>query len=187
MAMLIRSLSEALQTFGTLSASYSTSDAALWSGIMLTLRKSFENDDGVFWREDKVAVILPHLLSQLPISVSLSSAHASAFAGANPKHLLIACLVSLVSLLPASAADLLKRLNLSLLMHTRSEDARQRMLALECASEIWKAEGGKLIGFLAETATFINECAEDENDSVVQEAHKLKNAVESVAGSINDL
>ncbi|KAI6147846.1 hypothetical protein BKA82DRAFT_4145263 [Pisolithus tinctorius] len=187
MAMLIRSLSEALQTFGTLSASCSTSDAALWSGIMLTLRKSFENDDGVFWREDKVAVILPHLLSQLPISVSLSSAHASAFAGANPKHLLIACLVSLVSLLPASAADLLKRLNLSLLMHTRSEDARQRMLALECASEIWKAEGGKLIGFLAETATFINECAEDENDSVVQEAHKLKNAVESVAGSINDL
>lgn len=187
MAMLIRSLSEALQTFGTLSAPYSTSDAALWSGIMLTLRKSFENDDGVFWREDKVAVVLPHLLSQLPISVSLSSAHTSATSGENPKHLLTACLVSLVFLLPASAADLLKRLNLSLLMHTRSEDARQRMLALECASEIWKAEGGKLIGFLAETATFINECAEDENDSVVQEAHKLKNAVESVAGSISDL
>ncbi|KAI5990429.1 hypothetical protein EDD15DRAFT_2388798 [Pisolithus albus] len=170
MTILIRSLTETLQAFGTLDTSYSTSDAALWSGIMLTLRKSFENDDGVFWREDKAAVVLPHLLSQLPITVNL-----------------------------------LKRLNLSLLMHTRSEDARLRILALECAAEIWKAEGGKLIGmrpiledfvyccadptlgFVAETATFITECAEDENDSVVRETHKLKNAVESVAGTISDL
>ncbi|KAI6117492.1 hypothetical protein EV401DRAFT_2197674 [Pisolithus croceorrhizus] len=187
MTVLIRSLTEALQAFGTLNASYSTSDAALWSGIILTLRKSFENDDGVFWREDKVAVVLPHLISQLPITVSLSSAHSSTPSGENPKQLLSACIVSLVSLLPTSAADLLKRLNLSLLMHTRSEDARQRMLALECATDIWKAEGGKLIGFVAETATFITECAEDENDSVVREAHKLKNALESVAGSISDL
>ncbi|KAI6022898.1 hypothetical protein BKA83DRAFT_89928, partial [Pisolithus microcarpus] len=187
MTVLIRSLTETLQVFGTLNASYSTSDAALWSGIMLTLRKSFENDDGVFWREDKVAVVLPHLLSQLPITVSLSSVHSTTSSVENPKQLLIGCLVSLVSLLPSSAADQLKRLNLSLLMHTRSEDARLRMLALECATEIWKAEGGKLIGFVAETATFITECAEDENDSVVREAHKLKNAVESVAGSISDL
>jgi len=42
-------------------------------------------------------------------------------------------------------------------------------------------------GFVAETATFISECAEDENDSVVRETHKLKNAVESVAGSISGL
>ncbi|KAI6126293.1 hypothetical protein EDD16DRAFT_1553513 [Pisolithus croceorrhizus] len=187
MTVLIRSLTEGLQAFGTVNTSYSTSDAALWSGIMLTLRKSFENDDGVFWREDKVAVVLPHLLSQLPTTVSLSSAHSSTPSGDNPKQLLIACLVSLVSLLPTGAADLLKRLNLSLLMHTRSEDARQRVLALECATEIWKAEGGKLIGFVAETATFITECAEDENDSVVREAHRLKNALEGVAGSISDL
>lgn len=43
------------------------------------------------------------------------------------------------------------------------------------------------IGFVAETATFISECAEDENDSVVRETHRLKNAVESVAGSISGL
>jgi U3 small nucleolar RNA-associated protein 10 len=43
------------------------------------------------------------------------------------------------------------------------------------------------LGFVAETATFISECAEDENDSVVRETHKLKNAVESVAGSISGL
>jgi hypothetical protein len=42
-------------------------------------------------------------------------------------------------------------------------------------------------GFVAETATFIAECAEDESDSVVQAAIKLKDAAEAVAGSINDL
>lgn len=75
---------------------------------------------------------------------------------------------------------------------------------------MWKAEGGKLIGtptstvcfirrawgtqpfpyligFVGETATFIAECAEDDNDSVVQGAHRLKDAVESVAGSISGL
>lgn len=42
------------------------------------------------------------------------------------------------------------------------------------------------VGFVAETASFIAECAEDENDSVVREAHKLKDAVESIAGNVMD-
>lgn len=42
-------------------------------------------------------------------------------------------------------------------------------------------------GFVAETTTFIAECAEDENDLVVKEANRLKNAVEGVAGNINEL
>ena len=40
-------------------------------------------------------------------------------------------------------------------------------------------------GLVAETATFIAEAAEDENDRVVQEAHRLKAAVEAVGGSID--
>ena len=35
---------------------------------------------------------------------------------------------------------------------------------------------------MSETATFIAECAEDENDSVVKATHKLKDAVESATG-----
>lgn len=31
------------------------------------------------------------------------------------------------------------------------------------------------------------ECAEDENDSVVKEAHRLKDVVESVAGNIDGI
>lgn len=136
-----------------------------------------------------------------------------------PPRCLVSCLLSVVAHVPNTSSDLLKRLNLELLMHTRSEDARVRILALECTTEMWKAEGGKLmgtssrccsytsvgrsgkldcffpfpslplplIGFVGETATFISECAEDENDSVVREAHHLKNAVESVAGSISGM
>jgi len=44
-----------------------------------------------------------------------------------------------------------------------------------------------LAGFVAETATFIAECGEDENDTVVKESFKLKEAVESIAGTIEGL
>ena len=46
---------------------------------------------------------------------------------------------------------------------------------------------GRAPGFVAETAGFMTECAEDENDTVVQQAHRLKAAVESVAGSVHGL
>lgn len=94
-------------------------------------------------------------------------------------------------------------MNVDLLMHTRSEDARLRLYALTCSEALWRAHSEKLIGssytvaskdkalitsiagFSAETATFIAECAEDDNDSVVRESHRLKSAVESVAGRID--
>jgi U3 small nucleolar RNA-associated protein 10 len=78
----------------------------------------------------------------------------------------------------------LKTININVLMHTRSEDARVRIFALSCAEQLWQAHGSKLLGFASETATFIAECAEDENDTVVKECRKLKDAVESVAGNI---
>jgi len=43
------------------------------------------------------------------------------------------------------------------------------------------------IGFVAETATFIAECGEDDNDLVVKESFRLKDAVEAVAGKIDRL
>jgi U3 small nucleolar RNA-associated protein 10 len=44
-----------------------------------------------------------------------------------------------------------------------------------------------LSGFVAETTSFIAECAEDENDSIVKQSHQLNDAVESVAGKLNGL
>jgi hypothetical protein len=42
-------------------------------------------------------------------------------------------------------------------------------------------------GFAAETAPFIAEAGEDENDHVVRQAHQLKDSVEQVAGKIDGL
>ena len=42
-------------------------------------------------------------------------------------------------------------------------------------------------GFASETATFVAETSEDENDAVVRESLKLKDALEAVAGRISGL
>ena len=72
-------------------------------------------------------------------------------------------------------------------MQTRSEDVKQRIFSVQCATELWKANGIKLVGFVTETATFIAELAEDDNDTVVKETRRLKKAVEDVGGSIDKL
>jgi len=111
----------------------------------------------------------------------------------------------------ATDDGLLKRLNLDVLMHTRSDDTLVRIFALQCARALWTAHGSKLVGawpqcdgyskymltgwppcypylainqsgYVSETATFIAECAEDEHDDVVSETHALKAAVEVVSG-----
>ena len=116
------------------------------------------------------------------------------------KDTLAECLSSLLGIIDDDTLS--KSLNLDILMHSRSEDARVRLLSITCAEQLWRAHGEKLlgmhclsyvirerhantnVGFVAETATFIAEAAEDENDLVVQEAHKLKRAVEAIGGSI---
>lgn len=42
--------------------------------------------------------------------------------------------------------NLMKKINLDLLMHTRSEDARVRLYALTCSDALWRTHGGKLMG-----------------------------------------
>ncbi|KAJ7699573.1 hypothetical protein B0H17DRAFT_1129186 [Mycena rosella] len=101
------------------------------------------------------------------------------------KVLVTECLVALMD----STADdaLLKTLNLDLLMHSRSDDARLCFFALACVTALWNTHGGKLLAFASETATFIAECSEDEHDMVVRETLRLKAAMESVAGNIAGL
>ena len=86
-----------------------------------------------------------------------------------------------------SGGALLKSLNLGILMQTRSEDAKQRIFSVRCATELWKTNGIKLVGFVTETSTFIAELAEDDNDTVVKETRRLKQAVEDVGGPVDGL
>ncbi|KAJ7607399.1 hypothetical protein FB45DRAFT_1135460 [Roridomyces roridus] len=155
------------------------SDPVLWTGVLDIFTKSLVADDGAFWRDDKLRLAAPALVQQVAVCVRLPNSDAES------KTLVTECLVALTD--SASEDVLLKAINLDLLMHTRSDDVRVRVFALSCATALWNAHGGKLLAFASETATFIAECGEDEHDTVVREALRLKTAVESVAGNISGL
>ena len=89
-----------------------------------------------FWRDDKLRLITPQLIEQVAVCIRLNSA--------DGKTMLLACLVALTDC--ATNDAILKSINLDLLMHTRSDDARLRLFALTCSEVLWRAHGGKLIG-----------------------------------------
>ncbi|KAG6868785.1 hypothetical protein C0993_010712 [Termitomyces sp. T159_Od127] len=168
-----------LAPFVELLGSYATEkfdNQVLWDGVIETLTKSLSYDEGAFWRDDRLRQIASPLIQQIPVCIKSPTEDKSALQG---------CLVALVECVTDDM--LLKSINLEVLMHTRSEDVRLRLLALTCSTKLWQVHGGKLLGFAAETSTFIAECTEDENDMVVRESFKLKDAVENVAGNINGL
>ncbi|KAF9553866.1 hypothetical protein CPC08DRAFT_672807 [Agrocybe pediades] len=172
-----------LQPFTDILTSFAKSSAdnfALWSSVVQVLTRTLNFDDAGYWRDDKLRQIATPLTNQIEVCVRLK------FTDSAGKAQLQDCFNALIE--NATDDTLLKNINLGILMHTRSEDARVRLFALSCSEAIWKTSGGgKLLGFVAETATFISECSEDENDLVVKECFKLKDAVESVAGKIDGL
>ena len=201
-----------IQAFADLLKSFAESEEpnqGLWGSLISVLGKSFEVDDAgrilnfsntvnisqpqktVFWREDRLKQIYEPLVSQIPVVCN-------SFAGVNGEANRKTLSTTLCALAGAVSEDydergggsggaLLKSLNLGILMQTRSEDAKQRIFSVQCATELWETNGVKLIGFVAETSTFIAELAEDDNDTVIKETRRLKKAVEDVGGPINDL
>jgi len=158
-------------------AGSSADDTNTWLNVIQTLTKSFSYDEGAFWRDDKLRQIAPLLVEQVAVSIRLDVP--------DGKTMLPNTLCAMTDCI--SNDVLLKSINLSLLMHTRSEDTRLCLFALTCSEALWCAQGGKLLGFVPETMTFITECAEHVNDSVVKESRRLKDAVESVAGNVDNL
>ncbi|KXN83997.1 U3 small nucleolar RNA-associated protein 10 [Leucoagaricus sp. SymC.cos] len=180
-ALMVPYTSFLLQTFDThLKSLAESSDesSTLWTSLVTTLTKTLTYDDGGFWRDDKLREISVPLIQQIPFCSRFST-------DSEPRLLLQPCLDALIE--DVSDDALLKNINLDLLMHTRSESPKVRHFALVCSESLWRAHGGRLMGFVSETATFIAECAEDENDLVVKESFRLKEAVESVAGRIDRL
>lgn len=89
-----------------------------------------------FWRDDKIRQISAPLTAQISVYVKQNFV--------NGKDLLQDCF----SALSENVIDdtLLKNINLNILMHTRSEDVRVRILALSSSEALWRIHGGKLIG-----------------------------------------
>ncbi|KIP06398.1 hypothetical protein PHLGIDRAFT_128310 [Phlebiopsis gigantea 11061_1 CR5-6] len=170
MSFLLPPFTETLEAY-----SKSLEDEDLWLAMIQTVSKSLAHDEGAFWREDRLRTISSPLIAQIPVSADVQTPEARAVVSE--------CIIVLGEAVNDDA--LIKKINLDVLMHTRAEDARVRLYALTCSEALWRAHGGKLMGFAGETATFVAECAEDDNDSVVREAHRLKDAIESVAGRID--
>ncbi len=54
------------------------------------------------------------------------------------------CLIAILSLVDDDIMT--KSLNLDVLMHSRSEEARVRLFSVACAEQLWRAHGDKLLG-----------------------------------------
>ncbi|KAF8999772.1 hypothetical protein BDQ17DRAFT_1360346 [Cyathus striatus] len=173
MTLLLPPFTEILGAF----SKTSINDPLLWTCVLEILVKSLSVDDGAFWRDDKLRQIATAAVEQVPVAVRILDD-----AG---KTLLQECFAFLVD--TAMDDTISKGINLNILMHTRSEDSRLRLTALNCSEALWRSQGAKLLGFVPETITFITECSEDDNDMIVRESFRLKDAVESVAGKIDGL
>ena len=132
-------------------------DKDLWLASLETLSKSFSVDDSgkpsskdlphirfwhksilVYWRDEKLRLISGPLVQQVPVCVALKQTAS--------KQVLIGSLNALVDCLEDDS--LVKAVNLALLMHTRSEDARVRLLALQSSVSMWQTHGIKLRGIV---------------------------------------
>lgn len=107
----------------------------------------------MFWREDRLRQIASPLVAQVPKCVDLREDSDIGKAKV---------LDTLVALMGTVGDDnQLKKINLDVLMHTRSEDARVRLFALQCAEALWTTHGTKLMGtsFKCSGSTNMNFCA----------------------------
>jgi U3 small nucleolar RNA-associated protein 10 len=96
----------------------------------------------VFWRDDRLQQVIPVLVALV------APAGASQDATLGGREIVSASLVAVGD--TATDDGLLKRLNLDVLMHTRSDDTLVRIFALQCAGALWTAHGNKLVGAWAQ-------------------------------------
>lgn len=92
----------------------------------------------VFWRDDKLRQLASPLIEQVAVCIRSNYTEG--------RSLLQECLSALVDSVTDDA--LLKSINLNMLMYTRSDDVRLRILALTCSENLWRSHGGKLLGSL---------------------------------------
>ena len=90
----------------------------------------------VYWRNDKIRQLLTPLVAQINVSVR--------FHDIESKSVLTDCLLGMAEVITDD--NLLKSLNIDILMNTRSEDPRLRAQALACSEAMWRSHGGKLLG-----------------------------------------
>ena len=92
-------------------------------------RCQIDHDRRVRWENGSVA-------AQISVAARLNTPEV--------KTTIVDCLVTLIEVIQSDT--ILKAMNLNILMNTRSEDSRVRLLALTCGEALWRGHGGKLMG-----------------------------------------
>jgi U3 small nucleolar RNA-associated protein 10 len=99
----------------------------------------------VFWRDDRLQQVMPVMVALVAPAGASQEDDAPPLDG---REIVSAGLVALGD--TATDDGMFKRLNLDVLMHTRSDNAFVRIFALQCARALWTAHGNKLVGAWAQ-------------------------------------
>ncbi|TYJ57970.1 U3 small nucleolar RNA-associated protein 10 [Cryptococcus floricola] len=174
MATLLPHIHELLPAF----SSGANTSLPLWNLLLGTLAKSFEVDEGAFWTDVSQIELLPLLVSQVPLFLQSAGSPEEPRAISN-------CLASLAG--STTSETVLRRLNTSTCLVTRSDDPKIRLAALDALSGIWEAQAEEMVGLVPETVSeFLAELLEDESKDVEIAARNVLAKIEKVTGSLKE-
>jgi U3 small nucleolar RNA-associated protein 10 len=130
-------------------------------------------DKPAFWTDQHHLKLIPLLTAQLPLFPNSPSAPvATAFSA-------LAC--------STTSTPVLKALNTSLCLATRSDEVSVRLSALKCIDGVWDKQPDEMIQFVPETVSeFLSELLEDENSDVENMARKVLARIEGLTGSLKE-
>lgn len=169
-------------------ASGTIQDEALWTLLLEVLAKSYEVDDGgksilsepatatndqAFWTDQHHIKMIPLITAQLPLFPNVQS---------SPVATACAALAG-----STTSTPVLKSLNTSLCLATRSDSSVVRISALKCIDGVWEKQPDEMIQFVPETVSeFLSELLEDENSDVENMARKVLARIEGLTGSLKE-
>lgn len=129
-----------------------------------------------YWTDELLTKLLPNLVAQLPVAYSFADESADAVYAKT--------MASLSG--TTSSPSLLKSLNHTLLLHTRSDTPEIRLLALQVVEAVWTRSGDEMLEFVPHTVSdFVTELVEDEDESVEASARALLKVVEGLVGPLS--
>jgi U3 small nucleolar RNA-associated protein 10 len=86
-----------------------------------------------------------------------------------------------------TSTPVLKALNTSLCLATRSDTVSVRLSALKAIDGVWDKQPDEMIQFVPETVSeFLSELLEDENSDVENMARKVLARIEGLTGSLKE-
>lgn len=144
--------------------------------LLDVLSKSFEVDEGAFWTDASHLAMIPLLVNLLDTPLCASSEVSSHLAG---------CLGALAG--SSTTEQVVKTLNTSICLASRSDTVHTRLASLEALESIWTKNTDELSSFVQETVgEFLSELIEDENGDVEVKARKVLAKIESLTGDLKE-